>query len=197
MGIRSLRTASIANGVKRSKFWDQSAEILYTGFYSIATGLVDSSGASSITFSSIPQTFSHLQLRCYSRSAGTGSLMVTFNGSSSGYINTWTEGNGDNTSVTSGRETGNAGILLYASLTQSTAANSFAHAVIDIPNYANGNITKTLRALNGFDLNSANPKGYIDLDGGFWNNTNPITSITISGGSNLAQHTKIALYGIR
>ena len=169
-----------------------------SSFQSIATGIVDASGASSITFSSIPQTFSHLQLRCYNKAVGSAGLLITFNGSTSGYINTWTEGNGDGTAVVSSRETGNSGIVIYAAITANTPASYFAHSVMDIPNYANTGITKTLRALNGFDHNSASPKGYLDLDGGFWNNTDAINSITVAAtANNFAQNTQIALYGIR
>ena len=165
-----------------------------TSFNSIATGIVDASGSSSITFSSIPQTFSHLQLRCYVK--GTGALSITFNGSATGYVSTFTEGDGGGGSIGSGRDATSASILLYGAVAATTPTNYFGHSVIDIPNYTNTNITKTLRALNGWDYNSANPKGYIDLDGGFWNNTNAINSITVSATS-FVQNAQVSLYGIK
>ena len=46
MGIRSLTTASIANGVKRSKFWDQAASLYQ--YYLVSFGTTGSQAATSI-----------------------------------------------------------------------------------------------------------------------------------------------------
>lgn len=166
-----------------------------TGFYSIASGVVDASGSTTVTFSSIPSTYSHLQIRCFVKVSSSSNLTVQFNGSTTGYANTWTEGNGGG-APSGARETGSSYIPIYAS----TATNSSyaAFTVIDIPDYKSGKI-KNMRAMAGFDLNSTNPYGYVDLDGGVWNNTAAISSITIglTGTSSMVQNSQIALYGIR
>jgi len=152
---------------------------------------VGPSGASSVTFSNIPNTYSHLQVRGIARTGTNQSVLVTFNGSSSTYKNHYLEGTG--ASAIAGAET-NSGIALY-SVSVSTA-NTFSAFVWDILDYANTNKNKVLRALNGYD---ANGTGYIDLDSGLWVNTAAITSIAITptGSTTFQQYSQFALYGIK
>ena len=63
MGIRSLSTASISTGVKRSKVWDQSAVTVIPAFEAIQTISTGGSSQASIDFTSIPSTYKHLQIR--------------------------------------------------------------------------------------------------------------------------------------
>ncbi len=84
MGIRSLRTASISTGAKRSKFWDQTARVADNSYESIATVNVGSSGSSFVEFTSIPSTYKHLQIRANSRYTGYqnsgAAVYLQFNG---------------------------------------------------------------------------------------------------------------------
>ena len=78
-------------------------------YESIATVSVGSGGSSSVTFSSIPQTFAHLQLRYISKDARSDSsdspVDLTFNGSSaSNYSKQFLQG--ASSSVLAGAETG-------------------------------------------------------------------------------------------
>ena len=75
-------------------------------------------------------------------------------------------------------------------------ANAFAVCVIDILDYANGNKYKTIRTIGGYDINGGGQEG---LFSNLWKNTNAITDITIKvvGGSNFAQYSSFALYGIK
>lgn len=152
---------------------------------------VGPSGASNISITNIPNTYTHLQIRGIARTGSDQAVLVTFNGSSSTYKNHYLEGTG--TSVIAGAET-NSGIALYG--VSVSTANTFSGFVWDVLDYANTNKNKVLRALNGFDKNGT---GYIDLDSGLWVDTSAITSITITptGGTTFQQYTQFALYGIK
>ena len=162
-----------------------------TSFESIATVTVGSGGAANVEFTSIPSTFTHLQIRGIARTGTDQSVLVTFNNASSTYKNHYLEGTG--TSAIAGAET-NSGIALYS--VSVSNANIFSAFVWDILDYANTNKNKVLRALNGFDRNGT---GYVDLDSGLWVNTAAITTITITptGSTTFQQYSHFALYGIK
>jgi len=78
MGVRSLSAASISTGIKRSKFWDQSAVI--TGTYeSISTVYLSSANAATVDFTNIPNTFMHLELRYSAASDRTNNFLDDIN----------------------------------------------------------------------------------------------------------------------
>ena len=80
MGIRSLSTSSIKTGVRRNRIWDQNISF-GSDFYQIATTTVGGGGTSSITFSSIPQTYTHLQIRLLGKYAVSGdTTLIRVNG---------------------------------------------------------------------------------------------------------------------
>jgi hypothetical protein len=197
MGIRSLRTASISTGVKRSKVWDQSA-IVYppNGYVAIASTTVGSGGASTIDFTGIPSIYKHLQLRVIAR--GTASVTdqeqyITFNGTSTNYYSAHIlYGTGSSALATVSTYT--SVNLLPRLIAASSTASTFTSYVTDILDYQNTNKNKVIRSLGGFD---ANGSGEIDFMSGLWMNTSAISSISIRpSSSNFAQHTSFALYGI-
>lgn len=66
---------------------------------------------------------------------------------------------------------------------------------MDVLDYKNTNKYKTSRFLSGYD---ANGSGVIMLNSELWMSTAAITSITIDNtGSNFAQYSSFALYGVR
>ena len=70
MAIKRLTGTGIqSRNAKSSKVWDGESSM--GAFESIATAVVDSSGASSITFSNIPQTYKNLQIRYIARNQGS------------------------------------------------------------------------------------------------------------------------------
>ena len=168
-----------------------------TSFESIATTTVGSGGSSSVTFSSIPGTYTHLQIRYLGR--GTRALTIDNVGleinADSG--NNYAAHNlqGDGSSASASALTSNP----YTYVPQVSAANAtasiFGVAVIDILDYANTNKYKTLRALGGHDQNGS---GVVQLRSGLWQSTNAITSIKLTpDGGSWAQYSHFALYGIK
>ena len=83
MAIRKFSTASISAGTNKStKLWDQ--ETFQSGMFALATVSL-TTAASTITFSSIPSDYTHLQIRGIARSASTGgSMRIDFNSDANG-----------------------------------------------------------------------------------------------------------------
>jgi len=165
---------------------------------SIATTTVGAGGASSITFSSIPSTYTHLQIRGILRTNDTGSWNnqgMQFNGDTGANYKSHTLA-GDGASVTAGTVASTTSFNDFMrAASNSLTAGIFGSVIVDILDYTNTNKYKVFRALQGGDSNGA---GNVGLNSGVWLNTNAITSITIipSGGTAI-QYSSFALYGIR
>lgn len=172
-----------------------------TAFESIATS-TPSAGATELTFSSIPGTFQHLQIRCISRRNDAGSSigtdLIRFN-SDTGTNYTWHRLWGDGSTVTADGTTGASGIQFCRSTGATDTANIYGVAIADILDYASTTKNKTVRSITGRDHNNAGATaGAIYLTSGVWLNTNAVTSITIwFNGNTIASGSTFALYGIR
>jgi hypothetical protein len=168
-----------------------------SSYESIATVTVGSGGASNVEFTSIPATYTHLQIRGIARTdrSATGDwLEIQLNSdTASNYNDHYLAGNG--ASASAGYQA-----TTYMEINRFPAASStasiFGVAVTDILDYANTNKYKTIRTLSGNDQNGS---GEIHLASGLWRNTSAITSVKIlpGAGSNLVQYTQFALYGIK
>lgn len=158
--------------------------------------------AASINFGSgglgaIPQTFTDLQLRVFSRgtiafSPGL-SLYLQFNtDSGSNYI--IHQLYGDGTSAASQASTPRTNIGPQQVFPDSGATtNVFGLVIADILNYTNINKYKTVKTLGGYDNNGS---GRVSFNSGAWMNTAAITSILVSTDGNLLAGTRADLYGI-
>ena len=162
-----------------------------TGSYeSIATVSVGSGGAANVEFTSIPATFTHLQIRAIAKASGTNfnPKMQFNNDTATNY--SWHYIYGDGSTVAAGA--GATQAFIYNSII-STNASMYNGFVIDILDYANTNKYKTTRELSGQDRNGS---GEIALWSGNWRSTSAITSIKFSNGT-FDQYSHFALYGIR
>jgi hypothetical protein len=151
------------------------------------------SAQASITFSSIPQTYTDLVLMVSGRfTTGTGGdLKIEFNGSTTGYTHRQLFGNGSSASSSSGSG-GYAGRVNPSNST----ANTFGNVQVYIPNFTSGN-AKSWSVDTVDENNSAFASQ--NIIAGLWTGTAAITSLVISdfGGSlSLAQFTSATLYGI-
>jgi hypothetical protein len=161
-------------------------------FESIATVTL-SSNQTTITFSSIPATFTHLQIRAMALgdTVNGQDAIVRFNSDTASNYN-WHRIYGNGTSVLA-QGSGTTTAMYYAGDAIRTLYP--ATTVIDILDYTNTNKYKTMRNLSGFDQNGA---GVLAFWSGLWRDTNAITTVTISVASNnFAQYSHFALYGIR
>jgi hypothetical protein len=163
-------------------------------FIKIASVTVGSGGASTISFTSIPSTFTDLCLKISSRESGGAGLNFTFNGVTTGYndIELYTN---NGTSAASYARSGNAGFWGIDN-SSSTTANTFGNSQIYIPNYA-GSTNKSYSA-DGVAENNA-PTSWMALDAGLWSNTAAITSIGLSPitGTLWNQYSTAYLFGIK
>ena len=80
----------------------------------------------------------------------------------------------------------------------SSYTNIFGAGVIDILNYANTNMYKTLRSLGGVDVNSTTLDEGSNFASGSWRSTSAINTITLNSVAGYwASGTHFALYGIK
>jgi hypothetical protein len=173
---------------------------------SIATTTVGAGGTTSVLFSSIPQGYTHLQLRMIARSdraVSFGSpIYAQFNSDTA--VGNYYETHGiygDGTTAGTVAFDGGAVGGCFVGLHQGAngTANAFAASVTDILDYSNSNKNKTVRSLNGNEINGGNTNSGIQLYSSLWMNTNAITSINLIAyhGNTFQQYTQFALYGIR
>jgi len=159
-------------------------------FTKIASVTVGSGGASSIDFTSIPQTYTDLCLKISVRSNqanNANTLGITFNGSSANFTSRLIEGSGS--SAGSFSSTNNIGNVQGTSSTSST----FSSVDLYIPNYA-GSTNKSYSA-DGVTENNGTT-AYATLAAGLWSQTAAITSIGITI-SSFVQYSTAVLYGIK
>lgn len=139
------------------------------------------STTSSVTFSSIPQTYTDLKLVWsgrQSRNVYTAAYtLVQFNSSTSGYtyITLQGEGSGSPASQTQAGLTTD-GIVIGGVDNDNNTANSFGSNEMYIPNYTSANY----KSVSGEGGSEQNATGVLMLfTAGLWSNTAAITSITL------------------
>ena len=184
-----------------------NASYIPNNFESIATVTVGAGGSPTVSFSSIPQTYQHLQLRGILKSTNAGSVLnsmwIQFNGDT-GSNYSWHQLYGYYTGSTASSGGSASQTYMYPGyipLTDSLGgltANVFNGIVIDISDYTSSK-NKTMKVLSGFDFNNAySYSGIIVVGSGAWYSTSAITSITFStSGGNYAQFSSLALYGVK
>ena len=157
---------------------------------------VGPAGASSVTFTNIPSTYTHLQIRGITQNSAGQFFEIQFNGDT-GSNYAWHSLYGTGSSAASAASASQTRIAFLPVATPSSG-NIFAAFVWDILDYANTNKYKTARALEGYD---ANGSGAVDLSSGLWQNTSAITSIKITPatayGGTINQYSQFALYGVK
>jgi hypothetical protein len=171
-------------------------------YESIATQTVGAGGAASVTFSSIPSTFKHLQIRGIARDSaadtGVQNVVMSLN-SDTTYTNYRTHyllGDGATPDAGSIQVSGFYTAAALA-VSNNATASIYGATVIDILDYADTNKNKTLRVLAGIDLNGVG--GQMRLQSSVWLSTSAVTSCTINvrSAGNLMQYSQFALYGIK
>lgn len=189
----------MTQGLPKKKTILAGNNVILGGSYdAIATATVGAGGQTTISFTSIPGTYKHLQLRGIALSASAGAVVYANYNSDSGanYARHRLVGAGGNPPNAFGAS-GQTTFSIFGDLTGTAATPSPAGIVMDVLDYSNTNKYKTTRILCGADRNGS---GEIELISSLWNNTAAITRIdlTIGGSvSTFAQYTQFDLYGIK
>jgi hypothetical protein len=154
------------------------------------------SNASSVTFSGISQDYTDLVLVSQTQQVTSGEdLAIRFNNdSTSVYSRTYICGDGS--TAHSGRSTGQSYIILDHHGTPPTST-SFGSSIVNIPNYSNTTLNKTVLNRNG-SIDSS-PAVATVSNVGLWRSQAAITSITVlcTNSSNLKAGSTFDLYGIK
>lgn len=187
MSISSVKTGAIGDSLLAG-----NSAYIPGDFVSIATTTLGSNN-SSVTLSSIPSTYTHLQLRVFTGSTTAAStIRMQFNSdTAANYSSHYIIGNG---TVAESAAQSSASWILAQDYTGGGLTTSPAVLIIDILDYKDTNKYKTTRQLVGYD---ANGSGILGLGSGNWRSTSAITSITLSQATaSLLSGSSFALYGI-
>jgi hypothetical protein len=165
-------------------------------YIKIASNIVGAGGVASVTFSSIPATYTDLILKYSVRGTGAEFRSVPyiyFNGDNSGgnytYRRLYAVPPG-----TIGSDSGNPNLLGYVDGANSTA-NVFGNGEIYIPNYRSSNQKSS--STDNVSENNASDNAGLSLVANLWNGTAAITSFVVSlAVGNIAQYSTFTLYGI-
>ena len=161
-------------------------------YESIAT-VTGTGSAASLSLTSIPSTYQHLQIRgTVLTTAGGAGLTMNFNSDSgSNYASHRLLGTGATPVV--GAQT-SLTYLQYFGFTQGTSSTNPTNFVIDILDYASTSKYKTIRILLGQD---ANGSGEVGIYSGLWMSTSALNRIDFGSGQYYTTTTSFALYGIK
>jgi len=171
----------------------------YTAIQTITVG---SGGQASISFTSIPQTYTDLNLKLSLKSTRTTDYIddynLSFNSNAANYYwMSWTNYNGtmrgDRNISPYSWIYGNAATGSHASQTP----NTFGNADLYFPNYTSATNYKSGLVNSVTEQNGA--QVWNNFQGNLWANSAPITSIAlVSGvGGNWVQYSTATLYGIK
>lgn len=199
MAINRFLQSSVQSGLpKFDSVWDGRSAV---GSMDAIGVVVLSATASSVTFSSIPQTYTHLQLRAFTKNGTSSgvetSMLFQFN-SDATYTNYYGRHllYGDGASAAAAANNTSSWVGAFSGVTAQQATTSvFSSNIIDILDYTNTNKNKTVRVLGGTDYNGS---GTVIFGSGLWLNTAAITSIKVVPFANdFATYSSFALYGIK
>jgi hypothetical protein len=166
--------------------------------YTLISSNVLTSSAASVTFSSIPATYTDLVLRCSVRNDYANpfdQLYITLN-SDTGANYSYTALRGSGTAVASFR--GTSQTQVRGGYTDGTLAtsNTFSSDEIYIPNYT----STSNKPISVFGVQEDNASGaFVEVNANLWQSSSAITSISIAsqGASNFLATSSFYLYGIK
>ena len=158
--------------------------------FSIATA------TSTVTFTSIPTTYKHLQLRVFARRTAAnnfGSIIVARNGSYANYNRHYLTTDGTTASAGATLSTSTDGTIQGITGAAQTA-NYFGAAVVDILDFQSTVKNKNALAFSGASTDGVGGGPFIVSSE--WRDATAVTSLEITT-SDFAQYSHIALYGIK
>jgi hypothetical protein len=196
MAVTRAKTSSVAQGPSTSKTFLAGNPVILPGSYESIASASGTGSSGTITFSSIPGTYKHLQIRYIARTdfATAGAdFLYSLNGNTTNSNYAYHRLGGEGSvafaqSATSSR-------LVGINNGSSAGANMYAVGIMDILDYANTNKNRTIRNLVGSDRNGS---GLVAMYSNLYMSTTAVSSISlITENGNWTALSSFALYGIR
>jgi hypothetical protein len=167
---------------------------------------VGAGGAATVSFTSIPQTYTDLVMKItarstYSATNGVDNLIYQFNSTTTGYASQGVFQFGASISAGSwstltksvayGR-VGDSGVPMSSA---GTTANTFSSSDWYIPNYTWSNPKSWIMDMSAENNSTSNVSA--EMDAGYWANNAAITAITLAAyNGDFAQNSTFTLYGV-
>lgn len=160
--------------------------------------VVGAATASSVSFTSIPQTYTDLCVVMstrHGRAVNSSSLRLRINSDTgANYSNLMLQGDGTN--ITNIKNSGSTSIIYFYGDGSSATANTFSNVQLYFANYSGSNYKSI-----SIDSTAENNGGLapVNINSGLWSSTSAITSLTFdepNGPSNFLQHSTFYLYGV-
>lgn len=172
-------------------------------FESIATA-TGTGSSGTITFSSIPSTYTSLQIRILGRNtaatSGRRTAVLQFNSDTGNNYVAYHNLFGDGAAATADAfTTANGCYVSYMFSASGVSTDMYGAAIIDLHDYATTTKNKTVRAFGGTNVNNTTAGDQaIVLHSSLWLSTAAINSISVkTDGSNWATGSVFSLYGIK
>jgi hypothetical protein len=161
-------------------------------YVKIASATVGAGGASSIDFTSIPQTYTDLVLKISARGDnGIWGMLLSINGSAASFTNKYLEGTG------AAATSGSLAQFIGEENATSATASTFGNSEVYLPNYT-GSTNKSFSSDSVSENNATT--AYTNLTANLWSNTAAITSLSLSiyntSARKYSQYSTATLYGI-
>ena len=208
MAVSRVKTSSVLQGFPKYRSMLGGNAAFDPAATFLIARITPSAGTNNITFSSIPSTYKHLQIRSIVRGnwtggAGpfTGFAAITFNSDTgANYADHRLSGDGSSTSASGGASVSSIGRCIPYSYGTSISTNTFSASILDIHDYSSTTKNKTVREFGGSNLNVSSSQEIVNLGSGLWQNTSAINSINIyiqgGGFAGVSAGTTFALYGM-
>lgn len=181
--------ASVAYGAGFGKVLGGGGAVDTGAMFPIAM-ITGSSSTSTIDFTSIPDTYKHLQIRFVYETGDWGTLRFNNDTTGSNYRGHVMFGGGTGT----GSSSTSANVLYEPQGSNGGGTNTYA-GVVDILDYKSTNKYKTTRSIEGCNYNTG---GEFYYTSGLWMSTSAINRITMTrNATNWGTGAQFALYGIK
>jgi hypothetical protein len=170
-------------------------------YKALQTVSVGAGGAASISFTSIPQTYTDLKIVLSGRTVGYAATQdyanITFNSdTTNSYTMQYLLGDGSSTGAgNSGGASWPGGSVWSEFAADNSTSNTFGNSEFTIFNYASNDI-KSINANMTSETNATNVQMFVRA--GTWQSTSGVTNITIAPyyGTSFVQYSTFTLYGV-
>ena len=194
-------TATNANGTSTASSASNSVTpVVPSNFFKIAT-VTASGGETSLSFTSIPSTYKHLQVRVIYRdtasASGSATATVNFNNDSAANYEFHQLRANNSTVFAASYVSYNSISMQDFGILAGSGTNLFGAGIMDIVDYTSTSKYKTVKMFGGQNANSSSTSYEMAISSGLWTSTSAITSMTFgSGYTSFAAGSTFSLYGV-